>query len=91
MFIIMDERDKKHFRQVIKDEHITSKNRFDPINMQLMQLAEYVIVLKDETYEVLKDRFTGELGEFPIEEIPNIIKDRLVHRLKIRDQIHTDE
>lgn len=84
MFIILDERDQKHFRRAHDDQ-------YGKVNIQLLQLAEYVVVLKNETYEVIKDRFENTLGEFPIEEMPDVIKDKLVYRLKIRDQVHTDE
>lgn len=88
MFIIMDEREAAHWERGPLDNSISTLATHSG---QLMQVAEYVIVLKDETYEVLKDRFAGDSGEFPLEELPELLKQRLIQRLKIRDQIHTDE
>ena len=85
MFILLDDR--------TMDQRKAGSGKVAGIDVPLdiLQIAEYVVIVKDETYEVVKDRMTGATGEFPLEELPELIKQRLIERLKIRDQIKTDE
>lgn len=61
------------------------------LDMRVMQLAELAIIVKDETYEVIKDRFSGETKEYPIDELPEMIKQRLIAQLRSRDGVSIDE
>jgi len=89
MFVVMDSREERYWKQDAKNHDLlsgTSDAR------QLFQFAEYVVVIYDDTYKILKDRFSGETGvELPLDELPNEIKQKLVNRLKTRDQVFTDD
>ena len=84
MLVIMDER---HCNR----RKITNGDSVVDIDRRIMQMAEFVVVVKDDSYQVLKDRYTGETDEYPIDELPELIKQRLVLALKTRDQIDTRE
>lgn len=84
MLVIMDERHCNH-RKITNGELVVD------IDRRIMQMAEFVVVVKDDSYQVLKDRYTGETDEYPIDELPELIKQRLVLALKTRDQIDTRE
>lgn len=85
----MDERESAIWK---RDQNKKNIGSMTTGTRQLMYIAEYVIVLKDETYEIIKDRSGGEAGlELPLNELPDVIKQRLIQKLKFRDQISTDE
>jgi len=87
MFIIMDERESEWVHKLETDSYGKTG-----MTTQMMQLAEWVVVVKDDTYLVLKDRMSGNMDhEFPLEELPDEIKSRLVNKLKFRDGISTDD
>ena len=84
----MDEREAAHWKRGPRDNSISTLSTHSG---QLMQVAEFVVVLKDDTYEVLKDRSSGITGEFPLDELPELLKRRLIQILKHRAQISADE
>ncbi len=57
-----------------------------------VQCAEYVVLIRNETYEVIKDRLHGAaMKELPLGEFPNVIKSFIIEHLKVRDRVSTDE
>lgn len=89
MFIIMDQAQHRSLSRPNGGGYTRGASGLD---FQTLGMAEYVVVIHDETYEVIKDRFTDSQGQhFPLEELPNLIKQRLVDRLKTRDQVFTDD
>ena len=89
MFVIMDERELKQQRASDRKFDL-SDLRSDQTNT--VRLAEYVVVVKQDTYLIIKDRLGGETGiEYPIEELPDVIRQHLIDRLKQRDNVGTDE
>lgn len=86
MFVILDERDLKQSRSTFND--VVEELNLSRVEVQL---AEFVVVVKQETYLIVKDRFSGTQGqEYPLEELPEVIKQRLITRLKARDNVSTD-
>ena len=63
------------------------------VNIQITQQAELIIVVSnDNTYKIAKDRFHGGTGEsFPIEELPELLKQRMAEKLRWKDGIATDD
>ena len=88
MIIILDKRHMK--RLPAKRDGTTSLARDLGINMSLMYAAEYVVVVNDDTYTVHKDRYSGETNEFPLDELPNVVRDRITSMLKGRDGVSTE-
>jgi hypothetical protein len=65
---------------------------FMKTRMEVMQMANYVLAVKDETYVILKDRYTGYRDiEFPLDELPEVVKRRISRSLQFRDNICTVE
>jgi len=87
MVVIIDEKHSVSVRGV----HPSGDQTRYAVDMKVMAMAELVCMIKKDTYEVLKDRFTGECNEYPLDEFPEFIIQRLITSLKLRDQISTDE
>ena len=58
---------------------------------QAVAMAEYVIVLMGDEYEVRKDRFRDSCGHYPMDELPDLIRQRLIDKLRLRDGVGTYE
>ena len=62
------------------------------MNNQMVAMADFIIELDGDVYRYVKDRETGLAGQcFPIEEAPDLVKQRLIKYLKFRDDISDDE
>lgn len=86
----MDEREGAHWQKGPKNNSISTLATHSG---QLIQVAEFVVIVKDNTYEILKDKIYGrsEPNEFPLDELPEMLKQRMILSLKNRDNISTDE
>jgi hypothetical protein len=84
MIVILDERDLERIQSHDR-AGTTIKNVAFEKHRGLIQLAEYVAVIKEETYAVIKDRYTGETNEYPLDEFPSVIEQRLFDILKRRE------
>ena len=87
MIVILDERSSISVRGV----HPSGDQSRFAVDMKVMAMADLVVLVKDDTYDVIKDRFTGETHEFPIDELPEMIKQRLITQLRLRDEVSIDE
>jgi hypothetical protein len=85
MFVIMDERE---YKRQIRDSTSSRPEAFH--HREAITMAEYVIVIKEDTYEVVKNRF-GDTGEFPLEFLLVEVTNKLTHRMRQRDQVSIDE
>ena len=54
---------------------VAEQSRYKLFDMRTLMLADFAIVYDDETYTVLKNRSTGELSTYPIEDMPQEIAD----------------
>ena len=84
MVVILDER-------YMERRKVGGKVAGIDLDLQISRMAELVVIIKDETYELVKDRYTGYEGEYPLDELPELIKQRLILQLKARDNVSTDE
>lgn len=84
MIVIVDER---HFNRhkIMNDEVVVD------IDSRIMRMSEFVVVIKDDSYQVLKDRYTGETHEFPLDELPELVKQRLIISLSGRNNPHEED
>ena len=84
----MDEREHSHWKTDVKNASYSS---LSSAMRAMMPNATFVVVVKDTSYKILKDRIYGQTnGEYPLDELPDLIKRRLVHTLKARDGVCTE-
>jgi hypothetical protein len=88
MIIIVDERKSVSIRGV----HPSGDQSRYAVDDKIMRTADLVVMVKQNTYQILKDRYSDDSGlTLPIDEFPEMIKQRIIQDLKQRDDIDDRE